>query len=155
MKRRIATNVLEAFHDTVHQHEHGVPDLAAAIGMVPGTLYNKANVNDDRHPPTLADAILVMGRTGNPAIAQAISHAAGGVYVPLPAVGRLTDSAQLFEIVSRWMSEQGHFFAEFQSAIADGHVSEREHAAVERRARKVVAGCLELVQRLQSGGRDE
>lgn len=153
-RRAHAINVLEAFRDTVHAHHAGVAELAASIGMVPGTLYNKANVNDDRHPPTLSDAVLVMNHTGNKAIAEAFAHVGGGVFVPVVTTAADQDQA-LFEITARWMCEQGKFFEQFHQAVADGRIDAREHAQLQRTARSVVQQCMTLlaqIERIQGGG---
>lgn len=144
-----ATNVLEAFRTACYGYEEGVGALANALGMSPGLLYNKANTHDTTHPPTLTDAVLVGRITKNPIIAQALAHTAGGAFLPLPS-SPVKSNEDLLKLVTYWMAEQGHFFAEFDKAIADGTISPRESKALAIQAHKVVTACLDLVSRLST-----
>ena len=57
-RRGAAPNVFEAFRETVYRH--GVEKLAPLIGLRPGTLYNKADADDESHnQPTLRDVVLL------------------------------------------------------------------------------------------------
>lgn len=148
-----ATDVLEAFRATCYDYADGVPLLAARLGMSATTLYNKANTNDTTHPATLTDGALVILATGSPLIAQAFAHLAGGAFVSLQRE-RPTGEEALLALVSTWMREQGHFFAEFERAIADGQISAREQRKLIVQAHKVVTACLTLVGQLGSVPRD-
>lgn len=141
-------DVLEAFHQVVHAYPEGVPALAAKLGIVPGVLYGKANVNDAaHHRPTLGEAVSVQVITGDTRIVQAMAAILGGVFVPLHADFTVSDE-QLLDIVAKWMREQGRFFDEMKTALADGQVDRREHAALRESAQLVVSAVFELWERL-------
>ena len=139
-------NVQEAFRQTVMSYDDGVEALAGKIGIQPGTLYNKANSNDDKHPPTLANAVQLIGATGNPLIAEAFAYIAGGVYVPLPKTGDLREIDQM-QLVCNWSAEHGKFFSELAERREDGLDAE-DLQALRRHAQSVIKAVLELVHSL-------
>jgi hypothetical protein len=141
-------DVLEAFHQVVYGYRPGVPELAAKLGISPGVLYNKANTNDPvHHKPTLGESVAVQIITGDTRIVQAMAAVLGGVFVPLHQDVDVCDD-ELLDIVAKWMSEQGRFFAEMKLALADGEVDKKEHAALRESAQFVVAAVFELWERL-------
>ncbi len=143
------TDVLEAFRSSCFSYPQGVAELAAALGMSATMLYNKANPHDVGHPPTLADAVLVIRATGNPLIVQALAHLAGGAFIPLPRTGMI-DQGELLALVTQWMREQGQFFNEFDTALSDKRISPKEMRTLTTQAHKVVTACLSLVERLET-----
>lgn len=142
-------DIHQAFHDTVFGYAGGVELLAAQLGMVPGTLYNKANVHDtSHHKPTLAEGVQIQAVTGDDRIVRTMAAVLGGVFLPLKHLQTISDR-ELLEIISNWMAEQGRFFSEMQLALADGQVDPIEGAKLRGRAQFVLAAVLELVARLE------
>lgn len=142
--------VQEAFHRVVHDHD--VPTLAARLGISPGTLYNKANLNDNEsnhNKPTLADAVVVTNLTGDKRIAQAFCASVGGVYHELPDLSGLTTDA-LMQHILQIEAKGGDFYREIHDALAnDDAIDGREFARIEKRAHVWLSAILAGLARMQ------
>jgi len=155
MGNPIPTDVQQAFYRVVH--DFGVEKLAGRMGMSPGTLYNKANYNqneNNHNKPTLADCIVVTHLTGDKRIAQAFALAAGGVFFELPDLSRLSTDALLINL-THIQIRNGSFHHEIHDALSgDDLIDAKEFARIEREAHGYLAALLEGLERMRemSGG---
>lgn len=140
-------DVHEAFRAVVHDYD--VAKMAAKLGMPAGTLYNKANLNESSaHKPSLGDAVLVQVISGDTRIVEAIAHTLGGVFVKLPRVQAISDTA-LLEMVADISIKNGQFHGELKAALEDGKFSRDEHFAIHQRALTYITSILETVSRIE------
>ncbi|MBU1692311.1 MAG: phage regulatory CII family protein [Gammaproteobacteria bacterium] len=151
MKTSIPDDVFDAFYRVVHDFAKGVPKLAAKMGMSAGTLYNKANTNDNENnhnKPTLADAVLVSAITGDHRILHAFAHTLGEVCFPVPDLSHVSDAA-LLELITKIGAEGGDFYRAVNKAMADGKFTKGELKVINLEALEFVAAIVEAVQRMK------
>ncbi|WP_054285749.1 phage regulatory CII family protein [Gulbenkiania mobilis] len=129
--------------------QFGVEKLAAMMGMSPGTLYNKLNLNDTtaHHKITLADYIQIITFTRQAGPHRALSTMLGGVFHLLPDMSDKSDEA-LLDIVNRVHIEGGDVHRELAAALATPSVTRDQAARIEREALQWVAAILELRARV-------
>lgn len=145
--QRPHTDVHEAFRDTVH--DYGVPNMAAKIGVPVGTLYNKANLNESTaHKPTLGESVLVQVVSGDTRIVEAMAQTLGGLFVKLPKLEGVSDSA-LLEMVAEIHIHSGMFHHEVKEALRDGKFTKEEHELISRKAMGFIRAVLEAVKRIE------
>ena len=155
MGNSIPADVQQAFYRVVH--DFGVEKLAGMMGMSPGTLYNKANYNqneNNHNKPTLADCIVVTHLTGDKRIAQAFALAAGGGVFELPDLSRLSTDALLINL-THIQIRNGSFHHEIHEALSsDDKIDAGEFARIEREVHGYLAAILEGLGRMRgvSGG---
>jgi hypothetical protein len=127
-------NILDAFHQTVHDAPGGCESLAPRMDMSAAVLRNKANPNNAANKPLLVDADRVMGLTGDYRVLHALARNHGFVCVKVEE-GAASDMAVL-ELVTRVMAAEGDVGTEVTRALADGRVTqdelERIHAAIKK-----------------------
>lgn len=149
MAARPITDVFQAFHRVVHDYPDGVEKLASRMAVSPGTLYNKANLNESsHHKPTLGDAVLATLSTGDHRILHAFAYTVGEVCFPLPDLSRVSDSA-LLELVNNIGAEGGDLYRAINDGMADRRYTRAEHAKVKSEAYQFIAAICEAVGRLQ------
>lgn len=145
--RRPPVDVHEAFRDVVH--DYGVPEMARKIGMPPGTLYNKANLNESSaHKPTLGEAVLVQVIANDCRIAEAMSHTLGGVHLKLPSLNGVSDVA-LLEMLAEIQVQSGLFHAEIKKALHDKKFNRSEHRLIKKAALRYITAVLEAERRIE------
>jgi len=149
MAKRPITDVFQAFNRVVHDYPDGVEALASRMTVSPGTLYNKANLNESsHHKPTLGDAVLATLATGDHRILHAFAHTVGEVCFPLPDLSRVSDSA-LLELITKIGVEGGDFHRAINEGMADRRYRRHEHEAVKAEAHQFIAAICEAVARLE------
>lgn len=149
MAKRPITDVFQAFHRVVHDYPEGVEALASRMVVSPGTLYNKANLNESsHHKPTLGDAVLATLATGDHRILHAFAHTVGEVCFPLPDLSRVSDTA-LLELVNNIGAEGGDLYRAINEGMAANGYTRREHARVKTEAYEFIAAICEAVARLE------
>ena len=158
MASRIPSDVFEAFYFVTHDYEGGdgegggVPALARLMGMPVGTLYNKANINDNENnnnKPTLKDAVLATVLSKDTRIAQAFAKIAGGVFYQLPDYSQVPTDALLLHL-TKIGAESAEFYSCLdQSLRADSDINAEEFAALEQEAHQWIAAILEAIHRLR------
>ncbi|MGE0358637.1 MAG: phage regulatory CII family protein [Burkholderiales bacterium] len=139
-------DVQRAFRDTCFAF--GVPELAALMAMKPGVLYNKCELEEHHHKPTLQDLLLVQVATGDKRITHAMAQLMGGVFVDLSSLKGSSDEA-ILDLVSEWMKEQGELFARWQEAYGDGHISPADFKRIRKEAFDVLGAVLAFVSRVE------
>lgn len=149
MADRPITDVFQAFNRVVHDYPDGVEKLAARMAVSPGTLYNKANLNDSsHHKPTLGDAVLATLATGDHRILHAFAATVGEVCFPLPDLSKVSDSA-LLELITAIGAEGGDFHRAISDGMADRRYTRAEHAKVKAEGWQFIAAICEAVSRLE------
>jgi hypothetical protein len=148
MGNAVPKDVHEAFRQVCY--DFGVDRLAAMMGMPPGTLYNKCNLNEtNHHKPTGAEFVLVTLLTGDKRIPRAFSQVTGGVHVDLPDLSNISTDALLLHIL-KIEDEGGDFYHEVHNALAgDNRISAQEFADIEREAHKWIGAILEGLARMR------
>lgn len=149
MAKRPTTDVFEAFHLVVYDYPGGVEELARKTAMAPGTLYNKANLNESsHHKPTLGDAVLVTLASKDNRIAHAFAATCGEACFPLPDLSHVSDTA-LLELITKIGAEGGDFHRAVNAGMADRRYRRAEHAKVKAEAYEFIAAICESVARLE------
>lgn len=140
-------NVHEAFRDVVYAY--GVPDMAAAIGMVPGVLYNKADpYADSRHQPTLRDVVLVTRISGDLQVLHALCHLFHlGTFDISPGPAPTND--EIAALLCHVNSENGQMHQVLTSSWDDKKFCPGDFKAVQTEAHQLIRAVLQLLQRLE------
>jgi len=140
-------NYKDAFYKTVHDSPGGCEALAVRMGYTAGLLRNKANPNSTTNVLTMDDASRAMEITGNYEVMHALARQHGFVCTKIdeqPAC----DMAVLEAVTGLW-SHLGVFGAEIHQALADGHVDEKEVAAVDKAKFAVLQKVMQLCSRFK------
>lgn len=158
MVNPVPKDVHEAFRQVCYdfgtKDESGPERLGRMMGISPGTLYNKCNVNEtSHHKPTMAECVIVTLLTGDKRIAQAFSRTVGGVFVDLPDLSDLSTDALMLHLL-RIQQESGHFHGKLNAALETDGISKHEYGEIEREAHEFIAAILESLVRIKemSGG---
>ncbi len=145
---------MQASHDVYEElrkeaRQFGVEKLAAMMGVSPGTLYNKLNLNDTtaHHKITLADYIQIITFTRQAGPHQALSAMLGGVFHLLPNMRDQSDEA-LLDIINRIHIEGGDVHRELAHAISMPKFTREQAALIDRESLEWVAAILELRARV-------
>lgn len=146
-------NPHEAFRQLCYAH--GVPALAEKMGLKPGTLYNKADSDDDtHHQPTLRDVLLATRLTGDMRVLEAMNGAFGRAAFDVSHQGEKSDEA-LLELLTNFGAETGDFHRVLRQALLDGRFHAMELVEIRAEALDVVAALMTLVHRLEGLVDDE
>jgi hypothetical protein len=118
-------NVSDAMHATVHGYPGGAGSLGPRVSINPTVLNSKVNPNTTTHHLTLAEAMRIMGVTGDHRTLRAMNEELG--YLPPIArvAGEVSDLA-LLECYTKLIGELGDFSTTFHRALADGRVTKKE-----------------------------
>lgn len=139
-------NPFEAFRAVVYRF--GAKDLAPLLGMLPGTLYNKADAGEEtHHQPTLRDVIQVTQMTGDMGVVDALNrlfHRAAFDLRP----GPVSDEA-LLELLCRVGSEKGQMAQALRDGLADNHWSREDMQRVRNEGHELIGAVLDFLQRLE------
>lgn len=129
-------------------HEYGVEEMAAQLLMVPGTLHNKCNCDQDsHHKPTLKDVVDVTRITGDHRILESLDRMFGRAGYDLTP-GPVCDSA-ILELLCKVASESGAMHQALMTGLQDRRFSLLELQAVRAEAFDLVNAVLSLQQRLE------
>ena len=140
-------NVFEAFRQLAYAH--GVPELAKAMGIKPGTLYNKADADEEtHHQPTLRDIVLATELTGDMRVLDALDAQFGRAAFDVTPMAHVSDEA-LLELLTRLGSESGEFNGALHRALLEKRFTALDMAQVRAEAFDMVSALMTLVQRLE------
>lgn len=148
-------NMIDAAHATVHDYPGGAESLAPRLKMRPAVLNSKVNPNTATHHLTLAEAMRIMGLTGDHRMLRAMNEALGYL-PPIPRIDAEVSDVALLETYTRLMSELGDFSRKFHAAVADGKLTTREVDAMQVEMLEFFAAGEELLGRarqIAEGGR--
>ena len=130
-------DVLDVAYQTAHAYNGGVPALAVRMGVVPGTLLNKVNPNNNSHHLTLREAVEMMELTGDPAVLHAIAARLG--YTAVPAVPDQSEGDPVQALAQLGMA-WGDFMNYTGQALANGqHCTPNQVRAVDEFASRLLA----------------
>ena len=151
-------HVSDAAYATVHDYPGGAGSLAPRIGTTQAVLNSKVNPNTTTHHLTLAEAVKLMVLTGDKRMLHAIALEAGDVVVEGAGELPACDMAVL-EAMTGVFGRAGQVGANVHAALADGQVTRKEYAAIEREAYALRQKAITLVRKLeqlklQEPGRD-
>lgn len=140
-------NVFEAFRQLAYAH--GVPELAKAMGIKPGTLYNKADADEEtHHQPTLRDIVLATELTADMRVLDALDEQFGRAAFDVRPMAHVSDEA-LLELLTRLGSETGEFHAALHMALIDKKFTPLVLHQVRAEAFDMVSALMTLVHRLE------
>src|SRR3990167_3060622 len=110
-------NPFEAFRQLVYTF--GVVELAPQMGLKPGTLYNKADADEDtHHQPSLRDVVLATRLTGDMRVLDALNEHFGRASFDVTSMAQVSDEA-LLELLTKLGSESGEFHGALYAALVD------------------------------------
>lgn len=137
----------EAFRQLVYTA--GVPELAVQMGLKPGTLYNKADADEEtHHQPSLRDVVLATRLTGDMRVVDALNeHFGRAAFDVTPHMG-LSDEA-LLELFLTLGKEVGEFHGVSRSALLDRNFNRQSMNVIRAEAFDMVSALMTLVNRLE------
>lgn len=140
-------NPFEAFRQLVYTF--GVVELAPQMGLKPGTLYNKADADEDtHHQPSLRDVVLATRLTGDMRVLDALNEHFGRAAIDVRNLGELSDSAVL-ELVNNMDVQKGELAAAMRDAFADDRFSAHDFVLINAEAMDLIGAVMTLVTRLK------
>lgn len=140
-------NVFEAFRQLAYGY--GVAELAKAMGVKPGTLYNKADADDDtHHQPTLRDVVLATELTGDMRVLDALDEQFGRAAFDVHPMAHVSDEA-LLELLAKLGSESGQFHTVLHRALIGKTFTVADLNCIRAEAFDMVSALMTLVKRLE------
>ena len=140
-------NPFEAFRQLAYTH--GVPELALLMGLKPGTLYNKADADEEtHHQPTLRDVVLATRLTGDVRVLDALDACFGRAGFAVGPHACVSDEA-LLELLLTLGKECGEFHAVVRSALLDRDFNAQSLNSIRAEAFDMVGALMTLVARLE------
>lgn len=140
-------NAFEAFRQLAYSF--GVVELAQQMGVKPGTLYNKADADDDtHHQPTLRDVVLATRLTGDMRVLDALDAQFGRAAFDVTPMGCVSDEA-LLELLAKLGSESGEFHGALYAALVDKKFNTDNLNLIRAEAFDMVSALMTLVRRLE------
>ncbi len=129
-----------AIHRTVH--ESGIPakEIAQQMGMSYQVLINKANPTSEFHKMSLREALALQKITGTTAIHEAVGIELGLRIVPEEA----QKPKSLVEAMLTVVSECGDVSRAFKDAMADGRLTEREKADMQKEINEAIDSLYQM-----------
>jgi hypothetical protein len=140
-------NVFEAFRQLAYRF--GVAELAEQMGIRPGTLYNKADADEDtHHQPTLRDVVLATRLTGDMRVLDALNESFGRAAFDISQCAEQSDDA-LLELFTDYGSENGEFCSALRNALRARRFTAGDYVLIEAEAMDVVSALMTLVSRVK------
>jgi hypothetical protein len=153
MKRKVevtaqpAASPFEAFRDLCYLH--GVAKLAREMGTKPGTLYNKADADDDSHnQPTLRDVVLATRLTDDMRVLDALEEMFGRAAFDVSEMALKSDEA-LLELIACLGKESGEFHGALHQALLQRKFSPADLNRIRAEAFDMVSALMTVVSRLE------
>lgn len=127
----------------------GVTELAQQMGLKPGTLYNKADADEEtHHQPTLRDVLLATRLTGDMRVLDSLDEAFGRAAFDVSHMDDASDMA-LLDLVANLGAESGEFHGALRDALIDKKFTVEDLVAVRAEAFDMVSALMTLVARLE------
>lgn len=140
-------NPFEAFRQLCYTF--GVVELAHQMGLKPGTLYNKADADEDtHHQPTLRDVVLATRLTGDMRVLDAMNEQFGRAAFDCMNHAHTSDEA-LLELLLTLGKEVGEFHSVTRSALLDRNFNRQSLNVIRSEAYDMVSALMTLVTRLE------
>lgn len=103
--------------------------MAAAMGLslpnLENRVYNRRNQAMDVH-----EALQLQEFSGTTLFAEAVAQVSGGVFIPMPAMGKI-DQSEIGQIYMELVEEVGKLAREWREATRDGEVDPKERQRME------------------------
>jgi len=142
-----ARNPFEAFRKLVYTY--GPEDLAPLMGCKLGTLYNKADADEDtHHQPTLRDVITATQASQDFQVLDALNEMFGRACFDAGKFASQSDDA-LLELFTDYGAEGGEFCAAVRQALQRRTFTADDFVHIRSEAYDVVATLMTLVARLE------
>lgn len=142
-----AANPFEAFRQLVYTA--GVDKLAPSMGLKPGTLYNKADADEDaHHQPTLRDVVLATRLTNDLRVVDSLNEHFGRAAFDISHDGDKSDEA-LLDLLLNFGSETGDFNRVMRDALLRKRFDLDDVVLCRAEALDVISALLTLVHRLE------
>lgn len=144
---RRASNPFDAFRQLCYTF--GVVELAQQMGLKPGTLYNKADADEEtHHQPSLRDVVLATRLTQDTRVLDALDEHFGRAAFDVNSLAVKSDEA-LLDLLNVLDVEKGHFHAALRDALSDKRFKASEFIRVRSEAFDIVSALMTLVARLE------
>lgn len=114
----------------------GMDAMAAALGMSRDGLSNRIYERKGQGL-LLETAMQLQATSGSTALAKAVAHLSGGVFVPLPDTDACRDD--LLGKFNELYSKLGELSSVFREATGDGEIDARERRTLEAEAQRIHA----------------
>jgi hypothetical protein len=138
----------EAFRHLVYS-QPSVAEVAALMGMRPGTLYNKADADEHSHnQPTLRDVVLLTRITGNPAVLDALCALFGRATFDCRPYANASDE-HLLELLANLGTEHGQFCSALTRALRGERLTAAALHQVRCEGFDIVEALMTLLVRLE------
>lgn len=148
LRRAMAPNVFEAFRQLVYAY--GPEKLAPLMGLRVGTLYNKADADDESHnQPTLRDVLLASQITGDMRVLDALDETFGRAAYDC-AQHLDTSDEDLLKLLTDLGSETGEFHRALSLGLRERRFSVNTLRAIRGEAFDIVSALMVLVHRLEA-----
>ncbi len=128
--------------------QRGATALAPRIGMVPGTLANKANPLQD-HQLTLRESVPVQLTTSDFRILYAYAQVLGHAAYPLPEADKVSD-VELLNTYCDLHARVGTLALQIRSSLKDGRVTQDELPALRTAFDALVRAGLGVLSRIEA-----
>lgn len=143
----VAANPFQAFRDVCYLY--GVDDLADALGMKRGTLYNKADADVDSHnQPTLRDVINVTRVTLDHRVLESLDRMFDRAGFDVKPLSVCSDEA-LLELLCNVGKEKGELCTAVHRALKAERFTPEHLQRIRAEAFDVVAELMAFLQRLE------
>ena len=140
-------NPFEAFRQLAYSF--GVVELATQMGLKPGTLYNKADADEDtHHQPTLRDVLLATRLTQDMRVVDSINEAFNRAAFDVGTCAEKSDDA-LLELFTDYGAESGEFCTALRDGLRHRKFSAEDFVLIKSEALDVVSSLMTLVYRLE------
>ncbi|MDP1530295.1 MAG: phage regulatory CII family protein [Rhodoferax sp.] len=137
----------EAFRQLVYTV--GVEKLAPAMGLKPGTLYNKADADEDtHHQPSLRDVVLATRATQDMRVVDSLNEMFGRASFDISHLGETSDEA-LLDLLLNFGSETGDFYRVTHGALLRKRFLVEDVMLCRAEALDVICALLTVVHRLE------
>jgi regulatory protein CII len=137
----------EAFRDLCYVY--GVPKLAGEMGMKPGTLYNKADADDDSHnQPNLRDVVLATRLSGDMRVLDALEQMFGRAAFDVSNMAMKSDEA-LLELITCLGKESGEFHGALHRALLQRKFTPADLGRIQAEAFDMVSALMTVLSRLE------
>ena len=140
-------NPFEAFRQLAYTF--GVAELAALMGVNPGTLYNKADADEEtHHQPTLRDVMLATRLTGDMRVLDAMNESFGRAAFDVKPLSHISDEA-LLDLLLKYNGENGEFANAMVDALSSKSFTSANLNFVRAEAFDAIGALMTLVARLE------
>lgn len=127
----------------------GVAALAEQMALKPGTLYNKADANEEtHHQPTLRDVMLATRLSGDMRVLDAMNESFGRACFDVKPLQNISDEV-LLELLLKLHKESGEFHHVMRLALVDKTFSPLRLNEMRAEAFDMVSALMTLVTRME------